>query len=231
VRQRHVAHAEPLVRRERAEGVLDRVAALDADEDRDPALLLRRADAVDRVREDEILRMGLDEPMDQVDELEGLHRRAARLREPRADVRGEEGRRHAAFAPARDVDVTRFSADAEVHPLLLERLRHVLVRVDDDRAPVQAHRALVEVLAEDRRPESGEEQDGGQNARRRASSPPAHASFSGRFRRRFPVAAKTAFATAGAIGGVPGSPAPPAFSLLETMCTSTFGISSSRSTR
>ena len=49
-------------------------------------------------------------------------------------------------------------------------------------------------------------------------------------RSRLPVAAKTAFATAGAIGGVPGSPTPPVFSRLSTMCTSTFGISFMRST-
>ena len=42
---------------------------------------------------------------------------------------------------------------------------------------------------------------------------------------RLPVAAKTAFVTAGAIGGVPGSPTPPGFSLLGTMWTSTSGIS------
>jgi len=37
-------------------------------------------------------------------------------------------------------------------------------------------------------------------------------------------------ATAGAIGGVPGSPTPPIFSVLGTMCTSTFGISFIRNT-
>ncbi len=42
---------------------------------------------------------------------------------------------------------------------------------------------------------------------------------------RLPVAAKIASATAGAIGGTPGSPTPPGASLLCTMCTSTFGIS------
>src|SRR5216684_5246797 len=44
-----------------------------------------------------------------------------------------------------------------------------------------------------------------------------------------PVAAKIALQTAGAIGGVPGSPAPPGGSLLGTMCTSTWGISFIRS--
>jgi hypothetical protein len=46
---------------------------------------------------------------------------------------------------------------------------------------------------------------------------------SGSSRRRFPVNAKTAFATAGAIEGLPGSPAPPDFSRLSKMWTSTCG--------
>src|SRR2546425_3068174 len=42
----------------------------------------------------------------------------------------------------------------------------------------------------------------------------------GSLRIRFPVAAKIALHTAGAIGGVPGSPTPPCASLDGTMCTS-----------
>ena len=42
---------------------------------------------------------------------------------------------------------------------------------------------------------------------------------------RFPVAEKMAFPTAGAIGGTPGSPTPPKGASLETMKTSTLGIS------
>ena len=47
----------------------------------------------------------------------------------------------------------------------------------------------------------------------------------GNRRTRRPVAAKTAFATAGAIGGSPGSPTPPGGSSVGTMCTSIVGIS------
>jgi hypothetical protein len=47
----------------------------------------------------------------------------------------------------------------------------------------------------------------------------------GKRRMRLPVAAKIALATAGASGGTPGSPTPPAGALLERMCTSTTGIS------
>ena len=44
-------------------------------------------------------------------------------------------------------------------------------------------------------------------------------------RMRLPVSLNTALATAGAIGGVPGSPMPVGGSLLATICTSTRGIS------
>src|SRR3989442_1204706 len=43
----------------------------------------------------------------------------------------------------------------------------------------------------------------------------------GSLRIRLPVAANIALQTAGAMGGVPGSPTPPGASLLGTMCTST----------
>src|SRR5512143_836118 len=51
----------------------------------------------------------------------------------------------------------------------------------------------------------------------------------GNLRMRLPVAANTAFATAGAIGGTPVSPMPLGGFVLGTMCTSTLGISSMRS--
>src|SRR5207249_1293303 len=47
-----------------------------------------------------------------------------------------------------------------------------------------------------------------------------HATPNGSRRRRLPVAPKYAFATAGPIGGTPGSPIPPGGSELGTMCTS-----------
>ena len=47
----------------------------------------------------------------------------------------------------------------------------------------------------------------------------------GSVRNRCPVAANTAFATAGAIGGVPGSLMPPGGAVLGTKYTSIFGIS------
>ena len=46
---------------------------------------------------------------------------------------------------------------------------------------------------------------------------------------RLPVAANTALATAGAIGGTPVSPMPPIFAVLGMMCVSTTGISFIRS--
>src|SRR5712692_9570654 len=52
----------------------------------------------------------------------------------------------------------------------------------------------------------------------------------GSFRRRLPVAAKIALATAGAIAGVLASPIPPGASVLATMYVSISGISSMRIT-
>src|SRR5262249_49804808 len=54
---------------------------------------------------------------------------------------------------------------------------------------------------------------------------------SGSFLSRLPVAANTAFAIAGAIAAVPGSPRPPGGSLLFTSRTSIAGASSIRRTR
>lgn len=51
----------------------------------------------------------------------------------------------------------------------------------------------------------------------------------GSFRMRLPVSVKSALATAGAIGGTPGSPTPVGGSVLFTMWTSISGISSMRS--
>ena len=53
---------------------------------------------------------------------------------------------------------------------------------------------------------------------------------SGILRTRLPVAANNAFATAGPINAVAGSPTPPGFSVLETRMTSIFGISAMRTT-
>ena len=67
-----------------------------------------------------------------------------------------------------------------------------------------------------------------------AMSVPLYADFKssgriGRRRRRLPVTAKMALATAGAMGGTPVSPTPPILSVLSTMCASTSGISFIRS--
>jgi hypothetical protein len=53
----------------------------------------------------------------------------------------------------------------------------------------------------------------------------------GKRRTRWPVSLNTAFATAAASGGTPGSPTPVGSAWLGTMCTSTRGMSSMRSTR
>jgi hypothetical protein len=56
-------------------------------------------------------------------------------------------------------------------------------------------------------------------------------SAKGSARSRLPVSANTALATAGAIGGVPGSPAPPILSVDATIAVSIRGASCMRSTR
>ncbi len=55
--------------------------------------------------------------------------------------------------------------------------------------------------------------------------------LSGSSRTRRPVAANTAFAIAGAIGGVPASPIPPGVSAPSMMCTSISGASDMRAIR
>jgi hypothetical protein len=70
---------------------------------------------------------------------------------------------------------------------------------------------------------------------RALAAPPSHARFNcdasiGNVRSRLPVNANNAFTTAGAIGGVPGSPMPPGSMVLGRMKTSTCGISFMRST-
>ena len=54
---------------------------------------------------------------------------------------------------------------------------------------------------------------------------------SGSERKRFFVSAKTALATAAAMGATPGSPMPPIFASLSRTCTETCGMSGRRSTR
>ena len=68
------------------------------------------------------------------------------------------------------------------------------------------------------------------HVRRQSADSLDHPNTKGSERKRLPVSANTAFATAGAIGGNPGSPTPPILSVLSTICTSTLGISSIRST-
>ena len=52
-----------------------------------------------------------------------------------------------------------------------------------------------------------------------------YVNLNGNLRSLFPVAANTALATAGAVGGSPGSPVPVGSAALGMMCTSMTGIS------
>ena len=68
--------------------------------------------------------------------------------------------------------------------------------------------------------------DGARTSVRQARAPSALAN--GISRNRWPVRAKIAFASAGAIGGTPGSPAPACFSRLATISTCVRGVSKIR---
>ena len=66
---------------------------------------------------------------------------------------------------------------------------------------------------------------------RRILKPPASYTRNGNSRSRLPVSTNSAFATAGAIGGVPGSPTPPGLRVLGTRCVSMRGASAMPSSR
>src|SRR6266576_6108284 len=88
--------------------------------------------------------------------------------------------------------------------------------------------AVAPVLLDPRRTSASHRQQ----PRTAHGAPDSYVSFPiGSFLTLFPVATKIALHTAGAIGGVPGSPTPPCESVLGTMCTSTTGISARRSIR
>jgi hypothetical protein len=106
MRERHVTDAEPPVRAQRAERVLDRMAALDAEQRGDAARGIRTLDVVGREREDEARRIALDHPSRDVDLLELNAREAARADLGRArDVHRPELAADAAGAQAREIRV------------------------------------------------------------------------------------------------------------------------------
>ncbi len=70
VRQCHVAHAELVVGAQRAERVLERVAALHAEQRGDPAIAFRLADLGDAGRQPQCLRVPLDHSPRELDLLE-----------------------------------------------------------------------------------------------------------------------------------------------------------------
>ena len=72
VGQRHVARAEVVELAQRGEAAADLVAALDADQRGDLARLVDADDVVGGARQLEVVRIGLDQPLDDVDLLERL---------------------------------------------------------------------------------------------------------------------------------------------------------------
>ena len=90
VRQRHVARAVRVEVAQGVERVFDGVAAFDADEDRDLAVVLRGADAGRVGAERQLPGAAADFLLDDVEETVGERRRAA-VGVRRRDVGGEEG--------------------------------------------------------------------------------------------------------------------------------------------
>ncbi len=131
VRQRHVARAALVEVAERVERVLDGVAALDADHERDLRLLLRRSDAGDVGREGDLSGVSLDLAVNQVDQPVRERRRAA----PgvvRRDVCGEERRGDAALLERFQVELGLGVVICEPDVVAVQAIRRVAVSVDDD---------------------------------------------------------------------------------------------------
>ena len=110
VRQRHVAHAEVVVRAQRAERVLDRVTAFHAEERSDLAGLVGGADVGHRGRELQAIRILRDDPPRDIDLFE-LRARESAL-ELAGDVHGPELRTDATVSQTREVRLRPVSACA-----------------------------------------------------------------------------------------------------------------------
>ena len=124
-----------------------------------------------------------------------------------------------------------FEGEPAVHPDLLT-VPNVVLTPHIASASVATRRAMADPGGRqpDRRADRRRAADADQPAGAAASGLLQQRGVDRQARMRLPVAAKIALTTAGAIGGVPGSPMPPGVSVLGTMCTSTLGISFMRST-
>ena len=116
VRQRHVARAEPVEHAQRAERVLDRVAAFDADQARD---LIRAEVALDvgrRVRHRQRAWVLCAQSMNEIDLLERVDRRVGPgVHRRHGDIRGPELPPDMPGAKLRDIGHQPRLADGEVH--------------------------------------------------------------------------------------------------------------------
>ena len=139
-RQREIADAEPGVVAQRAQVVVDHVAAFHAHQGRDLLVGCGPPDIRRGGREDEIVRVRSHRFVHAVDQLQrALHGR--RTRHIARDPDGEEQGVEPALAHPRDVDVAVRMALADVEGLVEEQpLRRVVMRVDDDRAGVDVGR-------------------------------------------------------------------------------------------
>src|SRR5581483_2962148 len=139
VRDRHVARSGSIELAQDTEGVVDRVAALDADQRRDLARAMNAHHVVRGARQLERIGVTLVETIDDIDLFEhGLHRVSA-LQSGR-NIDGPELRAGHSFAKPRDVSVQRRSeaalilADVDLRKMILRTLvvlpRKIVVAVD-----------------------------------------------------------------------------------------------------
>ena len=160
VRQRHVAHAQSVELPQGAERVLDGVAALDPHQHGDAAVALGLPDLSHGRRGHQAIGMRPHDTLHQVDEIQRLARRAARLGVALRYVDGEERRRQTALQGARDVEMLRRPAAADVGPFFLQRIRRVDVCVDHDGALVEATRLRFEIGGRGGKRRGGDEDHG-----------------------------------------------------------------------
>jgi hypothetical protein len=93
----------------------------------------------------QIVRMALDGAIDGIDHVERATRRAAVLDVPGFDVKRKELGGQSALLHALDVGAIRHGRRAtQIEIVVGHRRRHVVVRVDDDRATVNLQRPLPE---------------------------------------------------------------------------------------
>ena len=119
--------------------------AFDSHQAGDLALGLRAPNVRRRSRKDQFVRMPLDRAIDGVDHVERAPRCAAMRDVPGLDVERKELGSHAALLHPRDVGAVRIRRHAaQIVIVVGHRRGDIVVRVDDDRPPLNLKRSLPE---------------------------------------------------------------------------------------